>query len=409
MVLGLNMAMRASLLPSSFENRGLVVPFENPKLRPVRLRAAPDQRLKEWEAIFENYAGDERRQNLIMQWIHLPNWTQMTPRDRELFGQIGRSFEGVGVDPLLLRAILLQVEHKHADDEERRAAAKQRIDATRRDALTAYVSLLAQATRECGIARGDAFMARANSATLMQAIQSAPTELADGAMANLSAKVFAHLAEQAKVVPRDVPRRIEALADILAPIGAINLDSDPGAKQEGFLSLSFARLEKFAQAIAAYEKSALDEAANHALLVIFSVRQFVEHVRQKLNDIEQRLSFFVAVIRDFDAVAAAIRTCAREIAFALDGWGELIDVWDQGVARFNQTQDARTLDFSVRQILLYLPTMPANATTGETERLWNGITFQRSKMVRQFTNWIDGSLDTELQRRMENARAEASP
>ncbi len=401
--------MKKTLLPSSFEARGLLVPFENPKLRPVRLRAAPDQRLKEWEAVFENYAGDSGRQNLIMQWIHLPNWTQMAPRDRDLFDQIGKSFEGAGGDPLALRAIVLQVEHKHAEDDAKRAAAKQRIDGGRRDVLTAYVSLLAQATRECGIARGDAFMARANSAILMQAIQSAPTELADGAMASLSAKVFAHLSEQAKVPQRDVPKRIESLAEILAPIGAINLDSDPGAKQEGHLSLSFARLEKFAEAVAAYEKDARDEAANRALLVVFSARQFVDLVRQKLNDIEQRLSFFVAVIRDFDAVAEAIKACSREIAFSMDGWDGLIDVWDEGVLKYEQTQDAYALDLAIQHILLYLPTMPANATTSENEKVWNGLTFQRSKMVRQLTNWIDGSVDTELQARMDKARAGAAP
>jgi hypothetical protein len=220
--------------------------------------------------------------------------------------------------------------------------------------------------------------------------------------------VFAHLSEQAKVPQREVPKRIEGLADILAPIGAINLDSDPGAKQEGHLSLSFARLEKFTEAVAEYEKNTRDEAANRALLVLFSARQFVELVRQKLNDIEQRLSFFAAVIRDFDDVSGAIKACSREIAFSMDGWDSLIDVWDEGVRKYEQTQDAYALDLAIQHILLYLPTMPANATSSENEKVWNGLTFQRSKMVRQFTNWIDGSVDTELQARMDKARAKAA-
>jgi tetratricopeptide (TPR) repeat protein len=400
--------MKKTLLPATFEARGLLVPFENPKLRPVRVRAGPDQRLKEWEAVFENHAGEKGRQNLVMQWIHLPNWTQMAPRDRALFDQISRSFEKKGVDPLALRALAVKIELEHADDEAKRAAAKQRIDAISRDALTAYVSLLAQATRECGIARGDAFMARANSAVLMQAIQSAPDDRAGGAMASLSSKVFAHLSEQAKVPPNEVSKRIESLADMLAPIGAINLDSDPGGKQEGHLSLSFARLERFAAAVAAYEKTARDDPANRALLVLFSARQFVDRVRQKLSDIEQRLSFFAAVIRDFDGVAGAISAGAREIAYSLDGWDALVDVWEEAVRRSERAQDEAALDLAIQHVLLYLPTMPANATNRETEKVWNGISFQRVKMVRYLENWIDGSVDAEMQARMKIARAEAA-
>ena len=61
------------LLPDTFQARGVLVPFENPRLKPLRLRIHPGQRPKEWEAIFENYAGSEDRQNLIMQWVHVPN------------------------------------------------------------------------------------------------------------------------------------------------------------------------------------------------------------------------------------------------------------------------------------------------------------------------------------------------
>jgi hypothetical protein len=391
------------LLSDTFQSRGVMVPFENPKLRPVRLRASAGQRPKEWEAVFENYAGAGDRQNLIMQWIHVPSWVQMNARDRALFDAIGGAFADAAPDPLAMRALALQADRDHAENPETREIAKARLDGLRKDRFQAYISLLAQATRECGTARGDPVMAKANSLVLMAAIRATPGENADAGAA-LTDKVFGYLSAQAKVPLVQVVQRIEAVSDILAPIGAINLDADPGARQEGHLALSFARLEAFRAALQDYEKTTRDEAANRAMLVQFSAVQFRDYVADRLSDIEQKLSFFVAVVRDHAAVCDLLTDWARDIAFALDGWGELIDVWDEAQAAFERNPDPYILDLAVQHILLYLPTMPRAETDSETERVWNGLTFQRTRMVRQLTNWIDGSVDKDIETRIKAAR-----
>ncbi len=391
------------LLPETFQSRGVTVPFGNPRLKPVRLRAAPGQRAKEWEAVFENYAGSADRQNLIMQWIHVPNWTQMDARDRALFEGITAAFADAPADPLAVRAIALQADRDHAESPETREIAKVRLDSLRKDRFQAYISLLAQATRECGVARGDAAMAKANSVMLMAAIRATPGGSAETGAA-LTDKVFGYLSQQAKVPLAEVIRRIESVSDILSPIGAINLDGDPGARQEGHLALAFARLENFRSALQAYEKTAVDEAANRAVLVQFSAAQFRDYVANRLSDIEQKLSFFVGVVRDHEQVCELLSDWARDIAFALDGWSELIDIWDEAHVEFEKNSDPYVLDLAVRHILLYLPTMPRAATDTETERVWNGLTFQRTKMVRQLTNWIDGSVDQDFAARIKAAR-----
>lgn len=391
------------LLPDTFQSRGVAIPFGNPRLKPVRMRAAPGQRPKEWEAIFENYAGSSDRQNLIMQWIHVPNWTQMNPRDRALFDGVTAAFADAPPDPLAVRALALQADRDHAEDPETREIAKARLDGMRKDRFQAYISLLAQATRECGVARGDAAMAKANSLMLMAAIRATPGENADAGAA-LTDKVFGYLSQQAKVPLGEVIQRIEAVSEILSPIGAINLDADPGARQEGHLALAFARLDNFRAALQAYEKTARDEAANRAVLVQFSAAQFRDYVAGRLSDIEQKLSFFVGVVRDHKQVCELLSDWARDIAFALDGWSELIDVWDEAQEAFAKTPDPYTLDLAARHILLYLPTMPRAATDSESERVWNGLTFQRTKMVRQLTNWIDGSVDDDIAARVKAAR-----
>lgn len=390
-------------LPDTFQARGVLVPFENPRLKPLRLRIHPGQRPKEWEAIFENYAGSEDRQNLIMQWVHVPNWTQMAIRDRALFDFITETFADAPLDPLVMRTLALTADRDHAGDPTTREFAKARLDAARKDRFQAYISLLAQATRECGVARGDPVMSKANSMMLMAAIRATPGQDADAGQA-LTEKVFGYLAQQAKISPPLVIKRIEAVSETLAPIGAINLDADPGARQEGHLALSFARLDKFREALREYEKEVRDEAANRALLVQFSAAQFRDYVADRLSDIEQKLSFFVAVVRDHEVVLELIAGWARDIAFALDGWSDLIDVWDKAQEKFEAEKDPYVLDLAIQHILLYLPTMPTEATDAESERVWNGLTFQRSKMVRQLTNWIDGKVDKDLKSRLDAAR-----
>lgn len=391
------------LLSDTFQSRGVMVPFVNPKLRPVRLRASPGQRPKEWEAVFENYAGAGDRQNLIMQWIHVPNWVQMNARDGALLDLIAATFVDAAPDPLAMRAVALQADRDHAESAEAREIARLRLEGLRKDRFQAYISLLAQATRECGTARGDAVMAKANSLVLMAAIRATPGESVDAGAA-LTDKVFGYLSAQAKVPLNQVVQRIEAVSEILAPIGAINLDADPGARQEGHLALSFARLEAFRAALQSYEKTARDEAANRAMLVQFSAVQFRDFVADRLSDIEQKLSFFVAVVRDHAQVCELLSDWARDIAFALDGWSELIDVWDEAHAAFERNPDPYVLDLAVQHILLYLPTMPRAETNEETERVWNGLTFQRTRMVRQLTNWIDGSVDKDIEARIKAAR-----
>jgi hypothetical protein len=391
------------LLPNTFQARGVNVPFVNGKLKPVRLRAHPGQRPKEWEAVFENYAGVEDRQSLVMQWVHVPNWTQLDSRDRALFDAIVATFADTPLDPLTMRTLALAADRDHAEDPAVREFAKARLDQARKDRFQAYISLLAQATRECGVARGDQVMAKANSLVLMAAIRATPGEAANSGQA-LTEKVFGYLAQQAKIPPALVIERIEDISEILSPIGAINLDADPGARQEGHLALAFARLEKFRDAMREHEKRVSDEAANRALLVQFSASQFRDYVSDRLSDIEQQLSHFVAVVRDHEKIREAIAGWARDISFALDGWGELIDVWDRAHETFAESGDPHVLDLAVQHILLYLPTMPREAMESESERVWNGLTFQRSKMVRQLTNWIDGKVDRDLQTRLDAAR-----
>lgn len=391
------------LLPETFQARGVLVPFENPRLKPLRLRLQPGYRTKEWEAIFENYAGTDDRKNLIMQWVHVPNWARMAIRDRALFDAITQMFADEPLSPIVMWTLASAADRDHAEDPAAREAAKARLETARKDRFQAYISLLAQATREYGVAHGDPVLAKANSIMLMAAVSAAPEDDAESGQ-SLTEKVFAYLAERAKVPQPTVIKRIEAVSETLAPIGAINLDADPGARQEGHLALSYVRLDKFREAVREYEKHVRDEAANRALLVQFSAAQFREYVADRLSDIEQKLSFFVAVVRDHAIVHELIAGWARDIAFALDGWSELIDVWDKALEKFEAANDLYVLDLAIQHILLYLPTMPREAIDAEEERVWHGLTFQRSKMVRQLINWIDGEIDKELKSRFEAAR-----
>ncbi len=382
-------------LPTSFLSRGLCVPFETPLLRQVRLRIRPGQILKEWEAVIEHCGSRDQRQDMLVQWIHLTEWSSMTARDRLLHQAVSERFEGHDLLPLDLHRVVLQVEESLADREEDRIAIQAAMAQRRHDRFAAYISLLAEATRQCGVATRDRFMTRANSALLMRAIQASQGET-NPRIASLTNRVLDYLVGQTGLTFQEVSKRIEELSALIAPIGAINLSTDPGAKQEGYLSLGYGRLRKFMEELKAHERRSSEADANEALLVLFSAKEFCDFVSERLRDVEQSLSSFIDALQRIKETREDVEDLINDIAYALDGWDGLIDVWNEASRIPDAAQASSARRRAIQHIILFLPMMPSEESGEGTKRVWNGISIHRAAMVRQFTNWLDDTLDEDL-------------
>src|SRR3546814_18697760 len=77
------------------------------------------------------------------------------------------------LDPINIRALCLQADAELSGDPQLRAAAQRTVQRDEQDRAMIRLSCIAQLTRECGIAKGDALMVRTNTHTLMDRMVSA--------------------------------------------------------------------------------------------------------------------------------------------------------------------------------------------------------------------------------------------
>src|SRR3546814_11379542 len=72
------------------------------------------------------------------------------------------------LDPINIRALCLQADAELSGDPQLRAAAQRTVQRDEQDRAMIRLSCIAQLTRDCGIAKGDARMVRPNTRTLME-------------------------------------------------------------------------------------------------------------------------------------------------------------------------------------------------------------------------------------------------
>lgn len=398
-------------LPSTFESRGILVNFRHKLLQNIRLRIpdSPSVRLRDLEALIQNYAGTSNKHFMILPWIHVPNMATPGRRDQALYDAICQYENLNQLDPLTLRGIINEIDRHDEEDAEAKARATEEVEAAKIDRFTTYISFLAQLTRECGVHFGDRFMSEVDTPTLMMVLEDRTGEakrLAGFDGKTLTGKVYNYLSKLIGIDNAEITRRIEGLADIVTPFGAINLELE--GKREGYLSRAHERLKQFRWQVEDHERCSAEEVANNCLLIAFAVKQYVDYIEEKRRDIEQKFSLFRLMVQNYDESIEFIRKVRRQVSFALDGWSQLIDVWDQAWAVKDQEDGRREVDKAVFFILQFLPLMPsAELNEGsENKQIWKRYQFFKAKPIPQMYSWFDEKPDTELMERIENAKAQ---
>ncbi|MDJ0951938.1 MAG: hypothetical protein QNJ94_23755 [Alphaproteobacteria bacterium] len=392
-------------LPTSFERRGSVVGFNHDLLRNARLRITDEY---DWEVVIPNYQA--QRAQLVLDWDQLLNFTSLGDRDRALYQAINALDEDEDadaiVDPFVLRATRIKIDKTLGESDEVRRRARREEQLDRQDRMMVYLSFLAQLTRDCGAAHGDTFMANATTDLLMRVTDSRAEEELGIDKGRFTDSVLAFAAEKTGIDFKVVNARLEFMSDLMATLGAINADLDGrSAKTTGFLARSRRRLEAFRTEMLEYRNSCRTEMVDPVNAIAFAAKQYMDYVDLRTCAIEQKFSNFMNVIEGFQSGLALVRQSRRDVSFALDGWSELIDVWDVASGAGTEEEIEQAVGF----ILDHLPLMPQDEHdhTDEDSRVWNGYDGMGTAMVRMMTNWGDGQVDEDLQRRIEAGKKRA--
>ena len=392
-------------LPTSFERRGSVVGFNHDLLRNARLRITDDY---DWEVVIPNYQA--QRAQLVMDWDQLLGFASLGDRDRALYQAINALDEDedaeIIVDPFALRATRIKIDKTLGETDEVRRRARREEQLDRQDRMLVYLSFLAQLTRDCGAAHGIALMANATTDLLMKVTHSSAEEELGIDTGEFTDKVLAFAADKTGIDFKIVNARLEFMSDQMAALGAIKASPDGrSTRTTGFLARSRRRLEAFRSEMLEYRNTCRKEMTDPVNTIAFAAKQYMEYVDLRTGAIEQKFSDFMTVIEDFESAVALVRQSRRDNSFALDGWGELIDTWDEASGADTDEEVEAAVGF----ILEHLPMMPQDEQdhTDEDSRVWNGHDGVGKAMVRMMTSWGDGQIDRELQRRIEQGKKRA--
>ena len=382
--------------PETFEARGVCVPFAHRQLRHIRARAEPGAPPKQWEALFADPSGESGRR-MIMPWTQLPGWMQFPPRDMGLYFALSAQVEH-GLDPLIVKRLSAEADRDQGADD----IAKGRYIVVEQEAklerFKAYIALLVVASREAGEALNDATLKAADKAKIMAEIQGGTGG------SKTTAIVFGYFAKLAGCAETEIAQRLEKFAELIGPLG---VPSDDPSKfpAEGALGRAASRLDEFRDQVRAHERRVRDQAAQNALLVAFAATQFRDLLRNEYSKLGAVTKDLARALATQDAAAETLALIRRRVAFALDGWDECMDVWDEGVRLRDDGKSGTAPLDAIEYIVKIMPTLPRDEAEGvEEATCWNGIDLARSKMVRNLVNWIDGKEDGEMKQRIEGKR-----
>ncbi|SDG30898.1 hypothetical protein [Thalassobaculum litoreum] len=398
------MSRKGRPLPMSFEARGASVPFESTSLRECRLRVVDLGRELDWEiTVPSGMGGTDSRSVMILPWRDVPAFAGMTLRDKELYQRIDDIDDSESPDPFKVREIRIRVDQTMGETEEVRQQAALEVDREKQDRLMTYLSFLAQLTRDCGIRKGDAFMASADTALLMRLTKDKEASKEAGLDASaLTERVLSFASEELDAPVKVVNKRLEELTSYMAPFGAVNIEAEN--KTDGFLTRTRNEIKRMDRTMTQYSKTARTETSDRITLVRFAIKDFLDYVDDRFNQIEQFFSYFMNVFREYDKTKGFAQQIRRDVSYALDGWSHLCRIWFTAL----DSKEGETIDDAIGYILANLPIMPDEEVNQNDDRskVRRGFEMARVQMVRTMVNWTDNTVDKELEQRVAAAKEE---
>jgi hypothetical protein len=393
-----------SNLPTTFERRGTTVPLAHPDFLHTRVREYEFGKDRVLEAVMPNYSGVRRGELTVIQWSDLKDRAAFGERDLHIMQDIMRLRGKQPIDPIYIRLLIQRADAIHNPDEDGRRLAREQAERDRIDRESVRMSSLAQLTRECGISRGDAFMAKANTTTLLDLINDAQeSEGFDVRM--LIERVMQFAAERSGASVEDVRDWMDPLVGLIAPFGSV-----PAAGEErldGFLFTQHRALLGFRKSLHEHGATAGGEAARTIELILEVCDQTITYVNSRLVRLDSLLGRFADMFEEIDGSITRLKKLLRDVSFALEGWKELIDIWEEAIGGIGMIGGEQAMLRAVDHILLYLPVIPEQEIRGANpgdmmERERNRLT-----LVRSMHSWGTNEMDEDLQNRVEAGRARA--
>ena len=302
-----------------------------------------------------NYSGVRRGELTVIPWSGLKDRADFDKRDLHIMQDILRTRGRRAVDPIYVRILCQRADAIHNPEEELRREAREQTESDRLDRETVRMSCLAQLTRECGIDRGDAFMAKANTTTLLDLINDAQHKSGFDVRI-LIEKVMHFAAERSHSTVEEVRDWMDPLVGMIAPFGSVPATGEQ--RLDGFLFRQHRNLLGFRKSLQETRKTTAGDTRRSIKLILEVCDQTITYIAERLVRLDAQLGRFADMFEAIDGTMERLKKLLRDVSYALDGWDELIVIWDEAVDGAAMIGGAQALGRAVDHILLYTMVTP---------------------------------------------------
>lgn len=353
-------ARRSHYEPSTFLERGTVVPFTTGSLAQCRVRLDDRERL---EVILPGFSGSKGV--YVTAWSSLPDITTLSVHDRTLTETVARE---KAITPTDIRRCWLELATTGIGGQSLAETAREELASATEVQIATRVMLLLDSIRRSGGAIGPELVARLGHP--------------DG-----EKQVRALLAGTAKRINCDVATVDAHIEDLAALLGTLGLRSLP--KPGRLRDLHF-RMQEFSHAIDNWSRTTVSESAHIGRFAAMSAEHSAVVAGRAIGRVDAMLTDSVKLMSDWEAGRKTLRAELLRIAWLLDGWDYVMRIWSDAV------DERMAIDVAVAEIGRVVPIVPAKEVQDESARKSVELFRQYRSRVRIFEDWLSGDLDEDM-------------
>ncbi len=355
--------------PKTFAERGAAVPFTTPALMWARVR----QRANIKELLVPGLANT--RGIYVFEWSGVPQRFTLTLHDRMLHRAIAP--EG-NPSPTTIARIANRIALGGAAGPEVQQAAQRRVKEIEDLVIAARITLTLRTIERMG------------------GSETRPTlsELRTNAGQQRAKQILARIAGTLGISAQVFYERIETLSALLGEIGM------PGMPIKAPARRLLQRMAQLSRVLREWADEGRGESVIEARLISQVADETVHLAERQTAIIDDNTLDFDSVLRDWANGARAMAGAVDRLAWILDGWDRLTNMW-LDVADKTASDQSQTL-----ALMSYLlPLVPANELRPEDAENWADFSKTLYSQARSWETPPTGLIDFEMMLRLEGHRA----
>jgi hypothetical protein len=357
-------------LPSTFEERGIAVPFTTPLLAHSRVRKNYRSQL---ELSIPNFAGVEG--NYVMPWKAVCDLVEPTLHDKLLFEHV---IDNNVTTPHAMRLAALTVASTGIAGPEVADAAKKAIALDEESRALHQVVLILRLLEETS--KGSAIDLR---------------EIGSADRQDYVRKALARISTELGMATDALDVRITELTQMTYPIGA---EWNP---VEGRLRVQVRALAQFRDSIRTWGGDQVNDAGDRAVFSSEVADLTLATSNGLLRSFNEAIKSPYHLVSLWQKSTPELERVSSRLSWLLDGWDIVVQWWET-------CKDDNERISTAEQMTPVLPLIPTNELETSAREAANGLIEKGRRWVRLNQDWSTGEVDVELIHRMETIKARAA-